>query len=358
MPSLPPSWNEPLPAPDSQAASRAKERQQVLTKPPGSLGQLEHLAIRLAGLQGTEHPSIDPVRIAIFAGDHGVCEEGVSAFPQEVTAQMIANFASGGAAISVMARHLDASLEVVNLGTVGQVPVLPGVRDERMAPATANLAVTAAMTPAQVGTALASGDAAAERAATSGCRLFIGGDMGIGNTTSAAALACALLDLPPETLVGPGTGLNAAGVSHKSAVVSRALKRHGNTTDPLATLASLGGFEIAALTGAILGCASRGLPVLVDGFIVSVAALVAVRQQPDVGHWLVFAHHSAEPGHAAVLQALDARPLLDLGMRLGEGSGAAVAVPLLRAACELHNRMASFADAGVTDKDQAESRGS
>ncbi|MDX1553848.1 MAG: nicotinate-nucleotide--dimethylbenzimidazole phosphoribosyltransferase [Marinobacter sp.] len=357
MSSLPPSWNKQLPTPDSQAAARATERQQVLTKPPGSLGQLEQLAIRLAGLQGEEHPVIDPVRITVFAGDHGVCEEGVSAFPQEVTAQMIANFASGGAAISVMAGYLRASLEVVNLGTVGEVPVLPGVRNEPIAPATANLAVAEAMTEAQACAALTSGDAAAERAATSGCRLFIGGDMGIGNTTSAAALACALLDLPPETLVGPGTGLDAAGVSHKSAVVSRALKRHGSNTDPLATLASLGGFEIAALTGAILGCASRRIPVLVDGFIVSVAALVAVRQQPDVWHWLVFAHQSAEPGHQAVLQALDAKPLLDLGMRLGEGSGAAVALPLLRAACELHNRMASFADAGVTDKGQAESRG-
>ncbi|WP_407070002.1 nicotinate-nucleotide--dimethylbenzimidazole phosphoribosyltransferase [Marinobacter sp.] len=353
---MPPSWSHQLCKPDSQAASQAAERQQVLTKPPGSLGQLEQLAIRFAGLQGMEHPAIDPVRITIFAGDHGVCEEGVSAFPQEVTAQMIANFASGGAAISVMARYLGASLEVVNLGTVGEVSVLAGVRDELIAPVTANLAVTDAMTEAQVCSALTSGDAAAERAASAGCRLFIGGDMGIGNTTSAAALACALLNLPPETLVGPGTGLDAAGISHKSAVVSRALNRHGSNTGPLATLASLGGFEIAALTGAILGCAYRGIPVLVDGFIVSVAALVAVRQQPDAWHWLVFAHQSAEPGHQAVLQALDAKPLLDLGMRLGEGSGAAVAVPLLRAACELHNGMASFADAGVTDKDQTEGR--
>ncbi len=349
MPSLPQSWNQKLPTPDSQAASRATERQKVLTKPPGSLGQLEQLAIQLAGLQGKEHPTVDPVKITVFAADHGVCDEGVSAFPQEVTAQMIANFANGGAAISVMAKYLDTSLEVVNLGTVGKVPVLPGVRDERIAPATANLAVVDAMTEAQVCTAVASGDAAAERAATAGCRLFIGGDMGIGNTTSAAALACALLEQPPEVLVGPGTGLDAAGVSHKSAVVSRALKRHGGNTAPLAALASLGGFEIAALAGAMLGCASRGIPVLVDGFIVSVAALVAVRQQPELRHWLLFAHRSAEPGHARVLAALDAKPLLDIGMRLGEGSGAAVAVPLLRAACALHNGMASFADAGVTD---------
>ncbi|WP_407638088.1 nicotinate-nucleotide--dimethylbenzimidazole phosphoribosyltransferase [Marinobacter lipolyticus] len=350
---MPPSWTQQPPKPDTLRIRQATDRQQALTKPPGSLGRLEQLAVQLAGLQKTEQPTVDPVRITVFAGDHGVCEEGVSAFPQEVTAQMIANFAGGGAAISVLAKQLDASLEVVNLGTVGEVPELPGVRDEQIAPATANLAVTNAMTEDQVCAALASGDAAAERAADAGCRLFIGGDMGIGNTTSAAALACALLNQSPESLVGPGTGLDTAGISRKSQVVDRALKRHGDNTDPLTVLASLGGFEIAALTGAILGCAARGIPVLVDGYIVSVAALLGVFQQPALRDWLLFAHRSAEPGHARVLEALDAKPLLDLGMRLGEGSGAAVAVPLLRAACALHNNMASFADAGVSNKDTA-----
>lgn len=352
MPSLPSSWTQPPRKSDAHSARLATERQQVLTKPPGSLGQLEQLAIQLAGIHRCEKPGVDPVQITVFAGDHGVCEEGVSAFPQEVTAQMIANFAGGGAAISVMARHLEASLEVVNLGTVGEVPVLPGVRDEQIAPATANLAVADAMTEAQLCAALTSGDAAAERAAKAGCRLFIGGDMGIGNTTSAAAVACALLSRLPEELVGPGTGLDKAGVSRKSQVVGRALKRHGDNADPLAVLASLGGFEVAALTGAMLGCAARGIPVLVDGYIVSVAALVGVHQQPGLRDWLLFSHRSAEPGHVRVLEALDAKPLLDLGMRLGEGSGAAVAVPLLRAACALHNGMASFADAGVSNRDQ------
>ncbi len=351
MPSLPPSWTQQPPKPDTLRIRQATDRQQVLTKPPGSLGQLEKIAIQLAGLQEAKQPTVDPVRITVFAGDHGVCGEGVSAFPQEVTAQMIANFAGGGAAISVLAKQLNASLEVVNLGTVGQVPELTGVLDEQIAPATANLAVTNAMTEDQVCAALASGDAAAERAANAGCRLFIGGDMGIGNTTSAAALACALLKQSPQSLVGPGTGLDKAGISRKSQVVARALERHGDSTDPLTVLASLGGFEIAGLTGAILGCAARGIPVLVDGYIVSVAALLGVRQQPALRDWLLFAHRSAEPGHARVLEALNAEPLLDLGMRLGEGSGAAVAVPLLRAACALHNNMASFADAGVSNKD-------
>lgn len=347
---LPDSWLTSPPRPSVQHTALAAERQQVLTKPPGSLGQLEQLAISLAGLHGTDRPSVDPVRMVVFAGDHGVCAEGVSAFPQAVTAQMIANFASGGAAISVMAKELGASLEVVNLGTVGEVPELPGVIDQIIAPSTANMAESPAMSSRQVESALSSGDEAARRAANVGCRLFIGGDMGIGNTTSAAALACALLGQQPTTLVGPGTGLNSEGVARKARVVENALQRHGPDRDPLMVLASLGGFEIAALTGAILGCAARRIPVLVDGFIVSVAALVAVHQQPATREWLLFAHRSAEPGHSAVLEALDASPLLDLGMRLGEGSGAAVAVPLLRAACALHNRMASFTDAGVSGK--------
>ena len=349
---LPPCWTQPLPTPDTRFSEGARQRQQVLTKPRESLGQLEEVAIRLAGLQRAGQPKVDPVRITVFAADHGVCAEGVSAYPQEVTAQMVANFASGGAAISVLARELGAALEVVNLGTVGEVPPLTGVRDEQIAPGTANLAVTDAMSPEQLEAALTSGDHAAARAAEQGCHLFIGGDMGIGNTTSATAVACALMEQSPENLAGPGTGLDAAGVSRKCEVIARALARHGSNREPLAVLASLGGFEIAALAGAIMGSAARGIPVLVDGFIVSVAALVAVRQQPQLRHWLLFAHRSAEPGHQAVLDALDARPLLDLGMRLGEGSGAAVALPLLRSACVLHNQMASFADAGVTDRDE------
>lgn len=348
---LPASWTSTPPRPDDHYRQRALERQAVLTKPPGSLGRLEDAAIALAAQQGTETPSAEQVHIAVFAGDHGVCAEGISAFPQEVTVQMIANFAHGGAAISVMARHLDATLEVVNLGTVTPVPDLHGVNNLQIAPGTANLAIEPAMTGHQVAAALAAGDAVADRAAGAGAHLFIGGDMGIGNTTSAAALACALLDASPSELAGPGTGLDANGVNHKAEVIARALDRHGDNREPLSVLASLGGLEIAALTGAILGCAARRIPVLVDGFIVSVAALVAVRQQPAAREWLHFAHRSGEPGHSRVLAGLEAEPLLDLGMRLGEGSGAAVALPLLRSACALHNGMASFADAGVSNKE-------
>ncbi|MDR9425591.1 MAG: nicotinate-nucleotide--dimethylbenzimidazole phosphoribosyltransferase [Marinobacter sp.] len=350
---LPTSWTQPPPEPCHSSAERARGRQAVLTKPPGSLGRLEQLAISLASVQASDAPAVDRIYISVFAGDHGVCDEGISAFPQEVTTQMIANFANGGAAISVMAGELGARLEVVNLGTVGEVPPLPGVVDHIIAPATANLAITDAMNREQLENALNAGDMAAQRAVENHAQLFIGGDMGIGNTTSAAALACALLGEQPQNLVGPGTGLDAEGISHKAEVVQKALQRHGDKTDPLAVLASLGGFEIAALTGAILGCAARQIPVLVDGFIVSVAALVAVRQQPGVRDWLLFSHESAEPGHRSVLNALKAKPLLYLSMRLGEGSGAAIAVPLLRSACALHNHMATFADAGVSDKSGA-----
>ncbi|WP_416361375.1 nicotinate-nucleotide--dimethylbenzimidazole phosphoribosyltransferase [Marinobacter sp.] len=350
---MPQSWLQQPPKPSRKHSELALARQQVLTKPPGSLGKLEQIAITLAGLSDCEAPTVDPVRMVIFAGDHGVCDEGVSAFPQAVTAQMIANFAHGGAAISVMAKELSANLEVVNLGTVSEVPELPGVMNEVIAPSTANMATTCAMTREQVEAALTSGDNAAERAKAEGCRLFIGGDMGIGNTTSASAIACALLGHSPQQLVGPGTGLNAAGVSRKTAVVEQALARHGDSKDALTVLASLGGFELAGLVGAIMGSAARGIPVLVDGFIVSAAALIAVHQQPGVRDWLLFAHRSAEPGHNAVLEALEASPLLDLGMRLGEGSGAAVAVPLLRSACALHNHMASFADANISGKPEA-----
>lgn len=345
-------WTLPTRAPDARAHAEALARQQQLTKPPGALGVLESLAVQLAALQGRALPAIARVHIAVFAADHGVAEENVSAFPQAVTAQMIDNFAAGGAAISVVARELGATLEVIDLGTVGHSRAAGGVRRERIAPSTANLAQSAAMTAAQLQAALASGRGAAQRAQADRAKLFIGGEMGIANTTAATALACALLGCAPAVLAGPGTGLDAAGVAHKAAVIGRALALHAPHCDsPLEALRRLGGFEIAALAGAYLACAQLGLPALVDGYIATCAALVAVRVQPAVRPWLLFAHRSAEPGHAALLGALDARGLLDLDLRLGEGSGAAVAVPLLRLACALHAGMATFVQAGVSNRD-------
>lgn len=344
-------WLNPCKAIDASAYEQAMARQQQLTKPAGSLGQLEALAVQLAGLQGRVKPSVEQVWIAIFAGDHGVVAEGVSAFPQEVTGQMLHNFVTGGAAISVLARQLDARLEVVDLGTVTPSLELQGVRHLNIGAGTANFVNGPAMTEAQGRLALQAGRDSVLRARESGAQLFIGGEMGIGNTTAASALACALLDCQVSDLTGPGTGLNAQGVSHKVAVIERALALHAaQRGDGLQTLFNLGGFEIAALVGAYLACAQEGVVVLVDGFICSVAALVATRLNPACREWLVFGHRGAEPGHQHVLHSLDAQPLLELGLRLGEGSGAALAVPLLRLACALHGQMATFAEASVADR--------
>ncbi|MBI5437939.1 MAG: nicotinate-nucleotide--dimethylbenzimidazole phosphoribosyltransferase [Nitrosomonadales bacterium] len=333
----------------SRAAALARQGQ--LTKPPGSLGKLEAIAVQLSVLQGAEKPQMERVQISVFAADHGVAAEGVSAFPQAVTAEMVKNFARGGAAISVLAKQINATLEVVNLGTAFPVGPFPKVRDEQIAPGTANFAQGPAMTGVQLAAVLQAGRAATLRAKQDGAHLFIGGEMGIANTTSASAIACALLQESPQLLAGPGTGLDSKGVAHKAAVIQRALDLHrNNLTQPLDVLRHVGGFEIAALAGAYLAAAQSGLPVLVDGFISSVAALAAVHIQPSTRDWLLFAHTSAEPGHQRVLAALDAQPLLQLGMRLGEGSGAATAVPLLKLACALHNNMATFAEAGVSDK--------
>jgi nicotinate-nucleotide--dimethylbenzimidazole phosphoribosyltransferase len=337
---------------DAVAEAAAIARQGQLTKPPGALGELEALAIRLAAMQWTERPAVDRVWITVFAGDHGVVAEGVSAFPQAVTAEMVKNFARGGAAISVAAREIGADLEVVDLGTAVELADVAGVRHLRLGPGTANFVVEPAMTVEQCRAALDAGRASAERARQAGAQLFIGGEMGIGNTTAASALACALLGDEAGRQAGPGTGLDAAGVARKAAVVRRGLDRHGgHLADPFEALRRLAGFEMAGLTGAYLACAKLGLPVLVDGYISTAAALAAERLCPGTAAWFIQSHASAEPGHARLLDALAARPLLDLGMRLGEGSGAAVTVPLLRLACALHNGMATFAEAGVSGHD-------
>lgn len=343
-------WLEPAQAINVPVREEALARQQQLTKPTGSLGQLERVAVQLAGLQGRVKPKADAVWIAIFAGDHGVVAEGVSAYPQEVTGQMLHNFVTGGAAISVLAQQLSAQLDVVDLGTVSPLD-LPGVRHLRIGAGTANFAKAPAMTQEQGLLALQAGRDSVLRAKAVGIELFVGGEMGIGNTAAASAVACSLLECAAQLLVGPGTGLNAAGISHKTDVIERALKLHAEQAgDPLQSLFCLGGFEIAALVGAYLACAQEGITVLVDGFICSVAALVAVRLNPACRDWLLFGHRGAEPGHRHLLETLQAEPLLDLGMRLGEGSGAALAVPLVRLACQLHNGMATFAEAAVADR--------
>jgi nicotinate-nucleotide--dimethylbenzimidazole phosphoribosyltransferase len=325
----------------------ARSRQEQLTKPAGSLGRLETVGVLLAAMQKTQQPTLERVGIVVFAADHGIAVEGVSAFPQAVTAEMVRNFARGGAAISVLARHWGAELLIVNMGTLSPLEELAGVLDRRVGPGTANFIVQAAMTLEQLDACLGAGCEAVEGMLSNAIQLFIGGEMGIGNSTAAAALGCALLGCAAAELAGPGTGLDAAGISRKVKLIDLALSRQ-RTDDPLEALRRFGGFEIAALVGAYLRCGQLGIPVLVDGFIASAAALVAVRLQPQLSAWLFYAHRSAEPGHQRLLQALHAEPLLDLGLRLGEASGGAIALPLLRAAAALHSGMATFAEAGVS----------
>jgi len=337
-------WREAAAQPCGASREAAQQRQLQLTKPPGSLGRLEELAVQFAAWQGRALPQLQDICIRVFAADHGVAREGVSAFPQAVTVEMIRNFSAGGAAIAVLARQWRADFGVVNLGTALPVPALPQVQNLDIAPGTANFCDGPAMTPGQCERALAAG----AQQLRAGCHLFIGGEMGIGNTTAAAALTAALLGLPATATVGRGTGIDDAGLDRKRAVVARALALHAPHCDqPDEALRRLGGLEIAALAGAYIAAAQRGVPALVDGYICSAAALVACRMNRGVRDWLLFAHRSAEGGHPALLTALQAQPLLDLQLRLGEGSGAALALSLLRDACVLHAGMATFAEAGV-----------
>jgi nicotinate-nucleotide--dimethylbenzimidazole phosphoribosyltransferase len=344
-------WQHTCRQPDAAFEAAALARQAQLTKPSGALGVLEALAVRLAALQGREKPAIAKPQLTLFAGDHGVVAEGVSAYPQAVTAQMLGNFVAGGAAISVLAREQGVTLRLVDLGTVDLELELPGVRHLRLGAGTANFAVEPAMSTAQCAAALQAGHDAVQEARGEGCDLFLAGEMGIGNTTAATALACALSDLQPAQLTGPGTGLDGAGVGHKQTVIERALALHGERlAEPIEALRRVGGFELAALVGAYIACAQAGVPAVVDGFICTAAALCAVRLNPGVQPWLLFAHAGAEPGHTALLAELDAVPLLDLGLRLGEGSGAALALPLIKLACALHGGMATFSEALVEDR--------
>ncbi|MDR5901193.1 nicotinate-nucleotide--dimethylbenzimidazole phosphoribosyltransferase [Halomonas icarae] len=341
-----------LPQLDSIAAERAVRRLDRLTKPPGSLGRLERLAVELAAIQGESLPQVAPPAMLVFAADHGVAAERVSAFPQEVTAQMVANFTAGGAAINVFARQHAAHLEVIDVGVATPMPDdvarHPRLVNEKVRLGTANMLESDAMTRDEALQAMAAGARAAKRAAAAGCRCLIIGEMGIANTTASSALLAVLTGGPVAGLVGNGTGLDASGVAHKRSVIERALgARRPDRNDPLGTLAAVGGLEIAAMAGAFLGGAEQRLPLLVDGFIATVAALVARRLCPGLREYLIFGHRSQEPGHELALKALDARPLLDFGLRLGEGTGAALAFPLLDSACRLLSEMATFDDAGI-----------
>ncbi|MDO6747953.1 nicotinate-nucleotide--dimethylbenzimidazole phosphoribosyltransferase [Gilvimarinus sp. 1_MG-2023] len=333
---------------DAQSTQAALKRQACLTKPPGSLGQLESLAVRFAGMQGRAIARMEQITLRVFAADHGVAAQGVSAFPQSVTAQMVENFCQGGAAICVLAQSLGADFKVVNLGCVREINDRVGLVNTPIAPATQDFSQTCAMSDSQLATALSAG----RGQVVCDADLFIGGEMGIGNTTAASALLAALFELPSESIVGRGTGVDDAALQKKCELIDRALALHaGKCNDPLALLGALGGFEIAALVGAYIRCAQIGVPVLVDGFITTAAAAVALNINPSIQPWLVYSHLSNESGHQTVLATLDATPILSLDMRLGEGSGAALAAGVIRQALLLHASMATFAEAGVAGAD-------
>lgn len=330
---------------------QAKSYQETLTKPLGSLGRLETIAEQFAGWQSTLHPKLNTIQVVVFAGDHGVCAQGVSAFPQEVTVQMMMNFLNGGAAISVLSREFTSDFVVVNMGAASVIPdsclQYSHFINADIAPGTADLSLEPAMTEVQLNKALEVGRYQIEN---NRAELFVGGEMGIGNTTSASAICAAILGVAPDKVVGSGTGVNAAGLLRKEEVIAKALKHHNEIlNNPYQILRCLGGLEIAGLVGSYIACAQRGIPVLVDGFICTAAALLATYLNEGTREWLLFAHESAEPGHALALQHLNAKPLLQLGLRLGEGSGAAIAVPLLKSAVALHNGMTTFAQAGVSN---------
>lgn len=380
-----PALSDPVPAPQLPARKAALDRQACLTKPTGALGDLEHIAIALAGHQGRVCPVVVNPEALIFAADHGVANQGVSAYPPSVTAQMVLNFLNGGAAISVLSHFHKMRLTVVDAGvhwalsglatppsqvrsaTPGVVhsevsaPVIEFVQAAVSSSGSACFTEQPALSVAALEHAFRIGREAVLASAARGCDVLLPGEMGIGNTSSATALACCMLHLPVAQVAGRGTGVDEAGYRHKCDVIASALLRHADALQsghPLDALRCVGGLEIAALVSALITAAQQRITLLVDGFIVSVAALVACRLQPGVRDWMLFAHQSAEAGHNAVLSALDAKPLMNLGMRLGEGSGAAVALPLLKMACTLHADMATFAQAGVSDRDSPAAEGS
>jgi nicotinate-nucleotide--dimethylbenzimidazole phosphoribosyltransferase len=342
--------------PDAAARAAAADRLDGMTKPPGSLGRIEDLAVTLAGIAGTCPPPLpEPAVVAVFAADHGVHAQGVSPWPQEVTAQMVANFAAGGAAVNAFARAVGATVQVVDVGVAGPLAPLPGVRDRRVADGTADLAEGPALTRAQAQAGVEVGIATAHELVDEGYRCLLTGDMGIANTTAAALLICAFTGAEPERATGRGTGIDDATLAHKTAVVTAALARHRpDQADPIGVLAAFGGLEHAAIAGFVLGAAQRRVPVLLDGVNAGAGALAAAALRPAARAFCVAGHRSAEPGHRLALGHLGLDPLLDLGLRLGEGTGAVLALPLLRAAVQALHDVASFAGTGISDAGAAQ----
>ena len=343
LPSIPPI--------DEQAAEAARARQAVLTKPGGSLGRLEELSIQMAGIRGQARPRVERKAVIVMAADHGIAREGVSAYPSEVTPQMVLNFLHGGAAINVLARQAGARVKVVDMGVAYDFGDLPGLIQRKVAHGTRSITAGPAMTRAQAEQALQIGIDLAAAEVDSGLDLIATGDMGIGNTTPSSAIVAAFTGLPPARVTGRGTGVDDTGLARKVAAIQTALLvNQPDPSDALDVLHKLGGFEIAGMAGVMIGAAARRIPVVVDGFISGAAALVAAELLPDVRPYLIAAHLSVEIGHRAIWERLGLRPMLDHHLRLGEATCAALAFHLVEAAARILDEMATFGEAGVSDK--------
>lgn len=351
-------WYKATASVSKEAQQQAQERQNQLTKPQGSLGRLETVATHLAAMQHKTKPQITKPFMFVFAADHGIVAQGVSAFPQSVTIAMLANFVDGGAAVATVCQQQGINLQVVNCGTATDSQHLPGIIHKPVMAGTQDFSQQAAMSLAQAQSALMLGKEQVEQAYEQGCDFVMLGEMGIGNTSAASCLSALLLDASVRDLTGAGTGMEGDDLTHKQAILTAAVARAknalgvGTAVDPLQALQQVGGLEIAAIAGAYIRAAQLGVPCLVDGFITTAAALLAVKMQPSVRDWLLFSHYSAEQGHGQLLAALEALPLLHLDMRLGEGSGAAVAYATIQQALTIHNNMATFAEAAVENKSQ------
>ena len=337
---------------DAAAMQSARARQDQLTKPAGSLGRLEELSIKLAGITGQARPRFPRKAVIVMAADHGVAAAGVSAYPSAVTAQMVLNFLAGGAAINVLARRAGARVVVVDVGVAADLPAHPGLVAKKVRPGTRNMVEGPAMTRDEALAAVLAGADVLDAESARGLDVVATGDMGIGNTTASSAILAAIAGCPVRDVVGRGTGVDDAGLARKVAAIETALRvNRPDPTDPLDVLAKVGGLEIAGLVGLILAAAARRLPVVVDGFISGAAALVATELCPAARDFLIAAHSSVEIGHRVMLERMELAPLLNLDLRLGEGTGAAMALHLLDDAVAVLAEMATFAEAGVSDRD-------
>jgi len=336
---------------DADAQSRAKRKQDCLTKPIGSLGRLEDLSVQLAGVYRSDSPIIRKKVIFTIAADHGVCAEGVSAYPSEVTAQMVLNFAHGGAAINVLGKHVDAEIITVDMGVASNLAWPTSVVSMKVRKGTMNMAKGPAMTRLEAEEAIMNGINLAKKAISNGANLIGIGDMGIGNTTAATALTAVFTGQPVKDVTGRGTGLDDEGLQKKIKVIEDVIRFHRpDPAKPFDVLQRVGGLEIAGMAGVILGAASEGVPIVLDGFISSSSALIAAGLAPETKSYMIASHRSVERGHRAILEYLGLEPILDLRMRLGEGTGAALAMNLIEASCKLLNEMATFDSAHVSKK--------